>query len=206
MDNNTNQNDNNNGLVLSCLKLENYKKFDFLEVPLSEFQVIMGANGSGKTQILWAIILVLRSYNSCRAESENWKMKEHVIISPSELGLLLDPCFQDASLKENFIPHKLLEKTENKTTISTIYFGDQSFSCSVLPNGELKLSRSDIQMIGEKIRFAFVGVQPMFTIPMKETKVSEFLSSNNPNMRGLFKQLPREFKARINLLNEGIFY
>ena len=46
------------------LRIENFKRFKSIEVPLEEFPlVIFGPNGSGKTQLLWSLTLFFRAFN-----------------------------------------------------------------------------------------------------------------------------------------------
>ena len=50
---------------LHKLHIQNFKRFSNIELTfVPNHVVIMGANGSGKTQILWAILFLLRGYNS----------------------------------------------------------------------------------------------------------------------------------------------
>jgi recombinational DNA repair ATPase RecF len=66
--------------ALAALHICNYKRFPYLELELHPVTVIAGANGSGKTQILWAILIFLRSYNTRFNESQ------HVISQTFALG------------------------------------------------------------------------------------------------------------------------
>ncbi|KJE96708.1 hypothetical protein CAOG_010042 [Capsaspora owczarzaki ATCC 30864] len=50
---------------LHQLRLQNFKKFEDITLTLTPSpKIIVGANGSGKTQILWAILIFLRGHNA----------------------------------------------------------------------------------------------------------------------------------------------
>ncbi|KJE88486.1 hypothetical protein CAOG_009282 [Capsaspora owczarzaki ATCC 30864] len=50
---------------LHRLRLQNFKKFEDITFTLTPSpKIIVGANGSGKTQILWAILIFLRGHNA----------------------------------------------------------------------------------------------------------------------------------------------
>jgi len=50
-------------MIIKKLRLENFRKFSEVEVPLKQFTVLMGENSSGKTTVLRAIALSLRLLN-----------------------------------------------------------------------------------------------------------------------------------------------
>jgi hypothetical protein len=59
------------GLQLASLSISNFRLFKQLSIKhITEKHVIMGANGSGKTSVLWGIILLLRAYDAMAPDSQ----------------------------------------------------------------------------------------------------------------------------------------
>lgn len=71
---------------ISSVSIENFRRFEQLEIKhINDKLVIMGANGSGKTTILWALSILLHAYNQ--------KLKKNVetcLIGNADVSLLLN--------------------------------------------------------------------------------------------------------------------
>ncbi|KJE97917.1 hypothetical protein CAOG_010167 [Capsaspora owczarzaki ATCC 30864] len=58
---------------LHQLQLQNFKRFEDITFTLTPSpKIIVGANGSGKTQVLWAIIIFLRGHNARVPSSQHF--------------------------------------------------------------------------------------------------------------------------------------
>src|SRR5690349_17510060 len=84
------------------LTLQNYKKFSNMEFPLRKKSLlIMGPNSSGKTQLIYALILYFRGYNlsfpssNFHSKLPNDDKDVKYLDLKSEAHLLLHPCFNN---------------------------------------------------------------------------------------------------------------
>ncbi|XP_011270469.1 hypothetical protein CAOG_08828 [Capsaspora owczarzaki ATCC 30864] len=77
------------------LRLQNFKKFEDITLTLTPSpKIIVGANGSGKTQILWAILIFLRGHNA-RVPSSKHFYSTTFKFSGELQDLFGDPFFVD---------------------------------------------------------------------------------------------------------------
>ncbi|KAL6068925.1 hypothetical protein QOT17_007897 [Balamuthia mandrillaris] len=104
---------------ITRLVVQNFRQFE--ELPLSNLRwanVIMGANGSGKTSLLWAIIVALRSYN-LRTAPSNHKASASVQIHPLDFAKLINaPQLGGASSWGHISRHGAAEPTLIHATIN----------------------------------------------------------------------------------------
>jgi predicted ATPase len=86
------------GPPITYLSVHQFRQFEQLSLHnLIWTNVIMGANGSGKTSVLWAIIVVLRSFNLC-VKGSKWGEQTKVVIEGMDFSRLINaPHFQSAS-------------------------------------------------------------------------------------------------------------
>ena len=173
---------------MEALTIHNMRKFKHLKIgAISDSLVIMGASGSGKTTILWSIVLFCRGYNLCY----NSKLSEHVI---REEGVAIET--SDFSKLLNYSPlnsmgfgHFAHFGTKNPIDIFATIRSTE-FCCSFKVNGKVTLSPYSDAKQQEKIGFAFMGVDSSWTSTTDEPNtLSGILTSSASNMRGQFMEL-----------------
>ena len=49
--------------MIAKLRLQNFKCFDDIEIPFSDLTLLAGSNGSGKSTIIQALLLIAQSYH-----------------------------------------------------------------------------------------------------------------------------------------------
>lgn len=128
----------------------------------------MGANGAGKTSVLWGIALLLRAYNS-RCKGSAHTGKETIDLLAGDAALLLNyPPLEHVSLKETFIRQlKDGEEATPSRIVGTIC--GHEFQCGFSTNGVATFHPPQM-CVDEKIRFAFIGLSDsVFEEPKRGT-------------------------------------
>ncbi|KJE94116.1 hypothetical protein CAOG_04804 [Capsaspora owczarzaki ATCC 30864] len=98
---------------LHQLRLQNFKKFEDITLTLTPSpKIIVGANGSGKTQILWAILIFLRGHNSRIPSSKHFHS---------------DP-FRFTELEDLFGDRAFLDSVEIPDTLVRVGTSDKKFT------------------------------------------------------------------------------
>ena len=122
--------------MITKLKLQNFKCFDDIEIPFSDLTLLAGSNGSGKSTIIQALLLIAQSYH----HSDNSfiyieLMGKHVKLGHSndvlyefanEQNLRLNLEFEDWSINLNSIFES--QKTQMKIEPEVRYFGTLSLN------------------------------------------------------------------------------
>ncbi|KJE91799.1 hypothetical protein CAOG_08644 [Capsaspora owczarzaki ATCC 30864] len=143
---------------LTSLQLTNFRKFKDETFHLTTSpKVIMGRNGSGKTQLLWAIAIFLRSYNT-RVATSNW----HKQNKPT---LALGPLFGDPFFEyETDTSSALIRQGETTATLLGNFSDGRKVSFVINPaksNRARMIEQPDTaEQPPRKVRYAFV--QPSF--------------------------------------------
>src|SRR5688572_8873741 len=87
--------------ALKTLTLTNYKRFPSLRLAFTSRSVIVGSNGSGKTQILWAVVIFLRAVNL--RKSTNNSSSTEFTLSDTLYELIASPYFSAPASFESFV-------------------------------------------------------------------------------------------------------
>jgi hypothetical protein len=140
--------------------------------------VISGSNGTGKTQIIWAITLFLRAYNSRSKDSAHSKNTTLSLSSQHLFEVLAHPYFQNATIFDNF-----LNDSEKNATIAAQIYNQKKFEFQIKPNGELKFILP-LYNVQEKIHYALVTSTFLFC-NSKDEKIGilELLTTSQQNLR-----------------------
>jgi AAA15 family ATPase/GTPase len=172
---------------LSSLHIENFRGFQHYDVELEEQTVVVGANNSGKTSVLWAIILFLRAFNT------------QMFITTEELKEILN--WENAkALALVFNP-----TTNTKFSLVGTFEGGARAQFEFEAIGYLKILLVDSDAL-PKARFAFVGCgEPYFCAGAKEPRDISRLSSFMGISRSLFDALSDEFKGAIKSFMGDVF-
>jgi predicted ATPase len=184
--------------VLEELEITNFKKFSSLRMRLSEVQVIAGENGSGKTSILWAIMMFLRGYNSLSSNSSHFQNKTSV--SNSEVAVLLN--YQPLAKSESFTPFKRVGASSPPTVLVAV--NNSRYTCTLTLNGKIEIEPSPMIAQNEKIRYAFVSVDSTWAAVINERNTTNTpLTSSHPSQRTRWNSLPLETRV-ISLISTSI--
>lgn len=147
---------------LLSIEINNFKKFNnktiiFKDEPL----VICGCNGSGKTQLIWAILLFFRGHNLMFTDSKFIRDGNNIKQIQNEIHELLSPHLYNLS---DFTSFSLIR--DNKGYGESIFTGNFSIdenihklSVSLLSNGVLQLKNFEPEnyRAKEKIKYAFMN-------------------------------------------------
>jgi hypothetical protein len=175
---------------VKTLTLENFKRFSQLHLSFQQTTVIAGANGTGKTQILWALLLFARAFNTRVSTSSNAKMSTVSLNSVPLYQLLSSPHFLGCSDYSSF-----LHNTSDKTTISGTTTDGIDFKFQIKVNGvfEFLLPTEQFQ---KKIRFALATPSFLFGYP-EIFGVEDVLTTSQQNMRQLYGELSNDSKYQL---------
>jgi len=157
-------------LFLKEITVQDFKRFSLLKMKFKNRICIVGANGSGKTSVLHAIILTLRSYNSKCSNSKRFN-EDKFQIHREVYFLLNKPIYAKLFSFDNFI-RKSKESKESKekdikyASLIGLFNDNISMECFIKGNGKLEIYPKPPNFeIQEKIRFAFVGADAHFFEP-----------------------------------------
>jgi len=194
--------DLNDQNFLQTLHITGFKRFKKLELDLSNNVVIAGANGSGKTSLLWACLLFLHGYNMRSGSSKKnttnpINMRKYIAeliahpafkIPEAEYASFINPDFKEATLVGTFAVSKL------------------KFEFSIKANGEMNFYLPENQHNLPKIRFAFSTPQFVFEASTKEVYgVENIFTSCQQNLRLLWSQLKAEPQEKISSIMSNLF-
>eukprot|EP01103_Thecamoeba_quadrilineata_P019708 TRINITY_DN8102_c0_g1_i1.p1 TRINITY_DN8102_c0_g1~~TRINITY_DN8102_c0_g1_i1.p1 ORF type:complete len:595 (-),score=127.94 TRINITY_DN8102_c0_g1_i1:31-1776(-) len=199
---------------LKSLTVKNFKRFSSLTLPLdSDCLVIMGPNGSGKTQLLYALLLFLRAHNTYLPDSscqyKKLKLEDGTVRYLELMGeahRLLHPSFaSDQTTFGHFI--HALSKGNTAELIGT--FDDFSEITSILKaNGIFYLCptpKLPDQIIKAKIQFAYMGTDFHFIAAADEKMPTDPMTSNFAHIRNCYVRLSNEARTEMLLLLQEFF-
>ena len=160
--------------VISSLQMTQFRGFkDVHFTNVRPQQLIIGANGAGKTTSLWAAIFLLHAHNrrhTASARSTGFQM------SVIDLSLLLNQPVLSAA-PTNFLIRTSPLDEPSVAVVSGKVCGDE-IHCAIKANGNVIFK----QVVGPQdqkdtfVRFAFVGASSNITVPSLEL-ASVILSS-----------------------------
>ncbi len=178
--------------ALLSLHLHNFKRFDDLTINLKEHALLIsGPNGSGKTQLLWALLLFFRAINT-RAEDSQRKKHKQFNIQP-ELSTLLCRSLAELRSFSSFVKTRDNEGAGEATFTGTFSEGNK-ITVALHSNGALEFRDPPEVNIPEKLRFAYVTASPVITA---DTSISSALVSETNNIRLLYTQLSDESRIFV---------
>jgi len=106
--------------MIEKIKLVNFKCFDEIEIPLNKLTLLAGGNGSGKSTIIQALLLIAQSYNGNNKISQIDFMGKYV-----KLGYSND-IYYEFNDKEPIITLNLTFKDKNRIQLSSNYESQKS--------------------------------------------------------------------------------
>eukprot|EP00742_Colponemidia_sp_Colp-10_P004129 GILJ01004407.1.p1 GENE.GILJ01004407.1~~GILJ01004407.1.p1 ORF type:complete len:346 (-),score=32.39 GILJ01004407.1:86-1123(-) len=186
-------------MATNTLTITNFKRFPKLEIRLHQDLVIFGPNGSGKTQVLWGLLLYFRAHN-LRVQGSKYIDQETFTLS-KEIAKLL--CVQQMNELTSYLSfaHQHDGHAGNVTfCANTEEHGSLTFTLRANSDLQLKnLPSSDVFQPKEKIRFALLTIPFMFIPDDKEVRVlSETLNTGRPHLRGSYHKLHSGSKQAID--------
>jgi len=185
-------------VVVSSLSLSYFRVFKELEIKdVTNRHVFMGANGVGKTSVLWALVLLIRAYNS-RVTSSQYASNPSINIDGTELSLILNHTALARVDINKCVTQVGADYTKDQqTTISATICGSE-FKCLIEENGSVKLFPATPIARDEKIRFAFVSSEAYFEDPRFEVRAMDIFTSVVQNIRGRYEALPGNLKSELD--------
>lgn len=191
------------------IDFKDFRHFSNAEVRnLTSKNLIMGENGSGKTTILWGIVLLLRAYNSHHTMAS-------VPLKADELTELLNWGFEFLYFLKDLIrqgaeevlddlpfcrtrPLLLPTPQPHCQVVGKIAGDHDKLTCVIRPNGELMVLHPSSVSCPEhpKIRFALVGSEVHLCAGRKEVVALDLLSSSRQSHRYRYESLTDEHKVR----------
>eukprot|EP00300_Choanocystis_sp_HF-7_P007073 c1506_g1_i1.p1 GENE.c1506_g1_i1~~c1506_g1_i1.p1 ORF type:complete len:550 (+),score=103.58 c1506_g1_i1:37-1686(+) len=189
--------------VLSHITTTNFKSLDCeLRIPLDQQDlVIFGPNGSGKTQIIWALLIFFRFFNT-RVEhaKKAWLVLSHILADE------LDPNLADLSNFESFVKQTTPEcSIAHITGFGQLAQTSLQLDCELQVNGVIQLKCDQGPLFDSKIGYAFIHPRFQFQHPKKETTHLVPLNNFSPNIRNRFGRLSEGAKERISNILASIF-
>lgn len=180
---------------LISLCISNFKRFPELTITLRDpLLVIGGPNGSGKTQVLWALLLYFRAYNARVAGSQHFESKKLQLAQ--QLGTLLSPSLESMQTSFTTFVHTTQRDEDGDVYGRALFqgtFDDSTRWTAVLhTNGVLDFRELPASSSCEKLRYAFVAASYSYCTPRREPGSDDDLLSHAGNARGVFATLPME--------------
>jgi energy-coupling factor transporter ATP-binding protein EcfA2 len=191
--------DDNARPPITSLCVEAFRCFSSLTIHTTHWKnLILGSNGSGKTSLVWALLLLLRGYNTRAKRSTHTESELVEVQRLDELADLFNyPGLTNSSFGAIFCPSTLSGHPHEVIKVSGDVCGSK-FTCQYNTSGVLSLCPNKHDPPAEEIRFAFMSPETVFTSPRKEVDDVDVLSSAVPAARKLFRALSLEFKAHIH--------
>jgi energy-coupling factor transporter ATP-binding protein EcfA2 len=182
---------------LERLEINNFKRFPSLDVNLkAPSLLITGPNGCGKTQLLWAILLFFRAYNS-RIDEEDKKRKKFPI--HPEIHELLCPSLHGLNTFISFV-NTTEEDADGepcgKVRFTGTFSNEKVFTALLHSNGVLEFRDLPDMKGEEKIRFASISSSYRIKSPTAQT-ATKALIAHHDNIRYLYNALGDERKAFV---------
>ncbi|KJE96714.1 hypothetical protein CAOG_06990 [Capsaspora owczarzaki ATCC 30864] len=190
---------------LHQLQLQNFKRFEDITLTLTPSpKIIVGANGSGKTQILWAILIFLRGHNARVPSSKHFDSTEF-----NFSGELQDLFGDRLFVNQYKAPHTLVhvDARDKKFTL-TGTFHDTKYHHKANKNVVLQYSLRD-GLLHDKpenheslapIRFAFMPPTYQWgDLSEERLRIKMFLTAGVQHLR------PRLFQAK-DFVNDGLHH
>ena len=183
--------------AFSSIGLKNFRKFaTFRWLNVKEANAITGFNGSGKTTILWAILLFCRGYNTLYKGSTS----KH--LSSFDVSVLLNfPALTNLPRLSDFFGIG----TVIACTISGI-----EYTCTITYDSHITISPPPADTKEQRIRYAYVGIDTAWVgLPTMEAGVinsrdfDQPLSSGISNIRTRYRSLRNSSKvsSRVPCVN-----
>jgi hypothetical protein len=184
--------------------VKNWRGLADIKLPtLYKQQAFVGANGTGKTSLLWAMITFVRALN-CRATGSQHIDATRVSVGHDIQDLLCQESLRGA-FGECLLPHgfKTLpkEEKEKRKTLLSVSVNGEKFECKVEMNGICELYPTQSITLPSKIRFAFFSGEPNIGRASKEVRVvrdDRILTPFSPNIfRLLYEDLTDNGKRNV---------
>jgi energy-coupling factor transporter ATP-binding protein EcfA2 len=185
---------------ITSLCVESFRCFSSLTIHTTHWKnLILGSNGSGKSSLVWALLLLLRGYNTHAKRSTH--TESELVEEVQRLDELADlfnyPGLTNSSFGALFCTSTLSGHPREIAKVSGEVCGSK-FTCQYNASGVLSLCPNKLDLPAEEIRFAFMSPETFFASPRKEVDDADVLSSALPAARKLFRALSLEFKAHIH--------
>ena len=177
------------GPPVTFLAVRDFRQFEQLSLDhLTWANIIVGVNGSGKTSVLWAIVIALRCFN-LRFHDSKWVKQPYVEIQGKDLSKLINaPHLQSASWK--YISR---QGASAPTAIDSI-INERSISLAIEGNAIIHFNEKTSGPEGHskmKIPFAFMAAESTFLWPSDEPDPGATLTSAAGGMRKRFGKLAK---------------
>jgi predicted ATPase len=186
-------------LPLSSIQFDNFRLFKSFQLPsITPCHLIMGADSTGKTTIIWGIILLLHAHNG-RVLSSKHANQDYIVMESGDLAMLLNyPGLETVALKE-FI-HGQGKQGKLRGQVN-----GNEFTCEIQANGVMHLVPSVEPLPNEKIRFSFMAPETNFVSAKKENVLTDELSSTIPNVRSRYNTLTGTSKQAVESYLKDLF-
>lgn len=170
--------------MIENIKIENYKSIQELEFSLGRITVLIGANGSGKSNILEAIAL--------SAAAANDKLDNEFLVSRG-IRVTDDPQFmRSAFIKKNVTKEirTIIKGKDLKVETALQKKNDDSYS-SWYDNGDKPLDEVDIEEYVKKLPVKFVSSHnlPSFIKKNKIKTLADLISVTDTDDKDLFLKI-----------------
>jgi len=178
------------------LELNNFKKFQHIQISVHDILVISGPNNSGKSQLLYALILFFRG---CNLSRNNAKRQIQTEIA----DLLINTAFRNLSSYSSFLNKKIDIGSSGQSTLVG-NMDEKQIIVTLHANGVLELSGVSEVAFNNKIRYSFMGPSYQFEkreinrnddIPL--TSASQIFRDMYDNLSHTNQQLIISFMAEL---------
>ncbi len=179
---------------ISCLRICEFRQFRELMLDkLIWTNIIMGANGSGKTSVLWALVIALHSFNIRTVESKKQRDQE-ITIPGMDFSILINGLHLNTASWTYISRNGSSTPTEIESTIE-----QRSISWAIKGNGVISFTEKkalDQDPASKKIRFAFMA-ESAFQWPTREPAPGDILTSAAGGIRRRFSKLAKKGELQV---------